>query len=100
MLASIVSTRLLTLWSRAQRITEARRKRRSRETGHRPVRRGTATGDQRPPAAAHRWSSQADRPTDNEAWFSMRPVIVRLVTRAVHDFVGRSWVAMGCWVGE
>jgi len=60
MLASIVSTRLLTLWSRAQRITEARRKRRSRETGHRPVRRGTATGDQRPPAAAHRWSSQAD----------------------------------------
>ena len=31
---------------------------------------------------------------------SMRPVIVRLVTRAVHDFVGRSWLAMGCWVGE
>jgi hypothetical protein len=30
----------------------------------------------------------------------MRLVIVRLVTRAVHDFVGRSWLAMGCWVGE
>src|SRR5674476_179577 len=42
MLASIVSTRLLTLWSRAQRITEARCKRMSRKTGHRPVRRGTS----------------------------------------------------------
>jgi len=44
MLASIVSTRLLTLWSRAQRITEARCKRMSRKTGHRPVRRGTVSG--------------------------------------------------------
>ena len=33
-------------------------------------------------------------------WAPMRPVTVRLVTRAVHDFVGRSWLAMGCWVGE